>query len=718
MQMKIKKWCFKIILATMTTILLLPSIAGMTDVLATGTDTIQDWKQYYQRDQNEKIPMPISGATQRGLQFNRPVYQNDHAHSDGAATNSNFSTYINTLITSNGPVNSKQETAASYIVPATTTSPIKSRYPYPLMQTDYSVIDSYLIDQTGTGHSYSYVNKDKPQLNTTTYIAPIPIPFSTEPHLNKDAIVPLTTQAARDNFKTTLENYNIDWNKNGILTMKIDYSMAFKNATQIGFRDKIKNSGLGFNVYFRLPDSYTTSTFNKAIVPGTYYYDYVPPSTQYGDFDETSGSYFKFKVGLSRYNLVFGSVSKKDRGFVLTGDAYNGLTSFQPIDDHFLKFSLTPSNQVDGMTPFDILLKDNGFSDWFSKFPSLMAADVPTELGVRLDMNKLTANGDAFDKTPNKVLTSGRRLPAIAPSQLDQSTFDSTKLGDNLNTPMSPFNATYFMGSEVQDTSIAGKYAYYPVISKITSNYVQPKGAIEGSPDNHTSLITGITGQQSTVHNAGTRTWDGIDVGKNTMPPDYTNKWGTDQYNPNNMDPNGGNALPTWNQYISLYDSKGEYNTQDDKNEPVNTARGLITKNLQGPNALDRKITINSDTDLTKMDMMRFYRSVNYFSKQDTTAATLNDVNWAYKDDVLQKPTQDLAKLNAALKPGGDAKTVFYFGTDQYGNIMSPAKLMINRSKYTLPKITGKTTLSVVGGDKAHQNQTDLKDITVNSVIE
>ena len=84
----------------------------------------------------------------------------------------------------------------------------------------------------------------------------------------------------------------------------------------------------------------------------------------------------------------------------------------------------------------------------------------------------------------------------------------------------------------------------------------------------------------------------------------------------------------------------------------------------------------------------------------------------------MQKPTQDLAKLNAALKPGGDAKTVFYFGTDQYGNIMSPAKLMINRSKYTLPKITGKTTLSVVGGDKAHQNQTDLKDITVNSVIE
>ncbi len=49
---------------------------------------------------------------------------------------------------------------------------------------------------------------------------------------------------------------------------------------------------------------------------------------------------------------------------------------------------------------------------------------------------------------------------------------------------------------------------------------------------------------------------------------------------------------------------------------------------------------------------------------------------------------------------------------------MSPAKLTINRSKYTLPKITGKTTLSVVGGDTAHQNQTDLKDITVNSVIE
>lgn len=678
MQMKNKKWLFKIIVAIMTIVILLPSIAEIKDVYAVGEETIQDWSQYWTRNKDNEVPMPISGATPRGLQFNRPVYPNDVTKSDGYQAGTGFTTYVQTLISKNTVSNIENSRSGANAIPAVKpNTDLISKYPYPLMHVNY-------VQDGQNGNTQFSVTNPTLANNGATSLA-----FN-----SKDVILPLDTQAKRDTFKNTIDNYNIDWNKNGYLYLTLDYSMLFSNAEAPGFKNNVDNNGLAFNIYFRLPDAYTSQRFNEAIVPGVYHSS-ISNVVDIGELSEGSGSYFKFQVADSSFSPFL--MSKTNRGFSVTGEAVNGLHSFQPVDDHFLKFSISPANQKDGMKPFDNLLNTNGYGQLFNQFSKLLASDVPTELGVKLDMNKLTADGDNFDRA-DKALTKGRRFPAVLPK---------VSQGTASNIPMSPFNATYFMATQVQGTQLNGKYAYFPISTNLTPLYYSPTNAIKASTDNHVSLITGVSGTQSTVHKAAIT---------NTSDPA---NWSTDQFNGLNMDYKNGNSLSTWNQYISLYDSEGKHNTNDLDDEMVNMAntstdaKQLTSKNLQGPNPLDRSITLNANEHLNDFDPMRYYRSVNYFTKQQTTAATKPNIGWAVVDD-NNKPSKDLAVAN--LVAGGKAKIIYYYGTDENGNIMSPAKLTINRISYDLPKISGKTTLSLTG-DSAQQNKTELTGVTAGSEI-
>ena len=327
-------------------------------------------------------------------------------------------------------------------------------------------------------------------------------------------------------------------------------------------------------------------------------------------------------------------------------------------------------------------------------FSKKMNQEIPIELFLRLNLNQMTEQGDSFDTAGESLLTKGRALPA----------WDNNSL----------FNTAVITG----DKGTLTNKGFFPTSNEISDKYkktnlpnndpTQPDhvDVISGASDSHEELITNITGQgDTTVHTA---TSNDSDPAKNIA------NWSKDQFNPNNIDITNGNAFPTWNQYISLYDTKGIHNTKADDGEKakvlVNGKQTVAKTTLPGSYSLDRTLTLNKDDKFIPMD---YYRSINYFTKEDTTAATKKNVTWALPARKAGAGADETKKNGEQVINPGETITVYYYGTDENGNVFSPAKLPVTKRKYNLPTIQGSSKLTF--NDQI--NTDTIKNVHQNYII-
>lgn len=625
-----------------------------------------DWPQLYQRDKNGEVPFPISGATRAGglgQSYNRPVYQTDPTNNDGFAgdpVNPGFGTYINTVAITGTP-----STGALF---------------------------SMIPQVSGSGDNVGDVKWPYPMLVL-------------EYKKNNQVLKRLTETSQKQAFLNNRNNATIDYYKDGQLNFTFDYSIKVPITGSMdefvnSVRGSMKKTGMAFSLYFKLPDGYqngkdTTNIRNSLV---------------------GNDSYFKLKFNESSY--TYNSIYDYSEAiFTLNTGNSKALTA---VDDHFLKFSMTPSTFLnldggrnDSGTMENFFMKNTApfnsggsvLMDKYKFFQRKMNAGFPIELFLRLNMNTMTANGDAFDTSNEQKLTKGRALPA----------WDNNSL----------FNAAVLTGNKVTMTD----KGFYPTLDEISDKFKtatltdkttgETFDAISGASDSHEELITNIVGQgDTTVHKKG--------IARDSAEAKNVANWSKDQYNPDNIDVNGGNAFPTWNQYISLYDQKDVHNTQKDTAEKVKKISGAdttIAKNtLPGEYELNREVTINANENFVPMD---YYRSVNYFTKVDTTDVTKANVSWTIGSGTdgttgLKGPGTNSADLTDAVIPKGETRTFWYYGTDENGNVFSPAKLTVNRLNYDVPKVTGlsKLTLEPQSGETATQKDTTkIVDATTGDII-
>lgn len=85
------------------------------------------------------------------------------------------------------------------------------------------------------------------------------------------------------------------------------------------------------------------------------------------------------------------------------------------------------------------------------------------------------------------------------------------------------------------------------------------------------------------------------------------------------------NQIPTWREYISLWDNKDKFNTVLSANQEV-TGEAY---ELPGKSIFDRTLNVNllKDGDYNQFEANRFDRIVDYYTHQNVTAGGVNDIS-------------------------------------------------------------------------------------------
>lgn len=210
--------------------------------------------------------------------------------------------------------------------------------------------------------------------------------------------------------------------------------------------------------------------------------------------------------------------------------------------------------------------------------PGFNAGNIPIVFDITVDVAKMTASGDKYDTSPNKVLTKGKLQPS------------TTKLAD--------FSVDFYD----------------------SNNVVQD------------------------------RVWPGISPGGRFYP-----KLTNGALNPTTYAKTSTFKLPTWNSYISPWDTTNKYNSFADTTEYVDN------NNLNLPGTTNNRILTMglSEGSFAQQPTNRFNRVVNFFTgKNETTGATL-----------AHTPTQTLG-LNQQTN-------ILYTGKDAGGTALSPVTLKV-----------------------------------------
>lgn len=212
--------------------------------------------------------------------------------------------------------------------------------------------------------------------------------------------------------------------------------------------------------------------------------------------------------------------------------------------------------------------------------PGFNAGNIPIVFDITVDVAKMTASGDKYDISPNKVLTKGKLQPS------------TTKLAD--------FSVDFYDSNNV-------------VQDRMFNSIIAPAGG--------------------------------------RFYPKLTNG----ALNPAAYAKTSAFQLPTWNSYISPWDTTNKYNSFADKTEYVDS------NNLNLPGTTNnRTLTMGlSEGSFAQQPTNRFNRVVNFFTgKNETTGATLTHT-----------PTQTLG-LNQQT-------SILYTGKDAGGTALSPVTLKV-----------------------------------------
>lgn len=669
--------------------ILMPAFISSGVVLADSEQA--EWSHYAQRQPDGTVEMPISGATQlpnddgtttQGQSFNKAVYPNNTADVEGFDPLTGMGTYLKTLFPTIDQYNGASKgSVGAYLTPTEQygkgngiggggSDSVYSRYRFPLLELNYNQSEF-----STNNPSITFTNKDSK-------------PVSGLQRLNSAQI---------SSFLNNVTNATVDYNKNG--TLNLIYTYAVKvNANDIGaLLSDIQKYGLGFNAFIRVPDGYTSKSIEDAI-----------------DSSKTN----QLNIMPTQSNVKGQGTFDDSLPFVVNNNALNGYKKLQGIDDHYLKFSIGSGNDENYKSIMKDFLdknKSGTITEWFRGllFLYLIKNDLPIKLELNLNVDTMAKNGDAFDPSNDMLLTKGRKLPSVRTTAMDGVTKNDSK--SQINVAF--LDSTQTSISKVWD----GGYLMFPNTYSDYGNLITNNGVITdrymgkyAALDNHLSLITNISGKQSTVHTAGIYSSSSQEKRENGAA------WSKDQWNDANVDDQGGNAFSTWNQYISLYDNDGTFNTKTEDKNPVYMEAdklGKTTKTLPGSYDLDRSITLNAD-DTTSLGAAgatfnakdRFFRSVGYYDKQNTTAQTKANVATAYQID-----GGSIVKADDVPVPDkGHKVTVWYYGTDERGNIFSPAKLTISRKTYNVPTVTG---TSAIKTSEMSDYVTEIKDANPDSII-
>ncbi|ANZ98616.1 hypothetical protein BFC22_00230 [Carnobacterium divergens] len=142
----------------------------------------------------------------------------------------------------------------------------------------------------------------------------------------------------------------------------------------------------------------------------------------------------------------------------------------------------------------------------------------------------------------------------------------------------------------------------------ITKNKELTKGKLSPSEDRKDKVTMHVLDQDSLI--AGT---EGMgDISKALVKP------GREHDNPQTS-----NGVDTWDSYLSIWDTKKIYNTNNSEENEIPDENGA----LPGDSLFNRDLVVNKGEDFNKFDTNRFNRVINYFTKQDVTSGSVGDVN-------------------------------------------------------------------------------------------
>ncbi|MDW5523905.1 immunoglobulin-like domain-containing protein, partial [Carnobacterium maltaromaticum] len=116
--------------------------------------------------------------------------------------------------------------------------------------------------------------------------------------------------------------------------------------------------------------------------------------------------------------------------------------------------------------------------------------------------------------------------------------------------------------------------------------------------------------------------------------------------------PQVSNNVPTWDSYLSIWDTEEVYNTNNLEETEVAGQLGA----LPGDSLFNRDLVVNKGDDFNSFNPNRFNRVINYFTKEDVTKGSIGDVNSV---SISHLPTK---------VPNDVSTPVTYTGTVSYYN--------------------------------------------------
>ncbi|MHA3066626.1 hypothetical protein [Lacticaseibacillus saniviri] len=647
---------------------------------------------------NDDGTVPILKTTDDGMTFNRPVYPNNAADNDAGGK------FTNTMVAPNTiqPAASfqKDDNFGIFLKDYTSNAGLSQLNKRPMMNLSYT----YLKGSPQISKS-SYFNTTKMANQGNATIEPNFSQVNTNQrtnYLNDRSLAAIDFNAA-DNASIVLQFfYSVSVNLRDIKT-------GFLGIIDVGdaanFLNEVKtqvNSGLGYIAYVRVPDGYSAPN--------------IVTTAQKGNGGKNN-RLFLSPIESTNSNSNNGSFKNLNNGQGFNATSSNGSrSSLQAVDTHTLRFSTSSGTSTAYQSLINQFITDNLGGFLYTNalnFVALMRQDLPIQLQMGLAMTDLTANGDYYDVSPNKILTKNRKLPAVN----KMTTINADFLPSDMTFADKTNQTTYYPTASQSDIDTFNANNSTTLLKRygplVMDNYLNGTGFTNNAHSLFKNI--GLLDNSTTITNSQDST------GKASST--YS---ASQEFNNDYMNPNGGNSIYTWNQYISLHAKNSKYNT----NTSENATNGEIayapgsstadTTNLPGNNALDRTVTIGANDTFNPMD---FYRSVNYFTKADTTADTIKNVTWAVNNgSSYTGPGATVADKSNPGKFGADpakgtTKTIYYYGFDQDGIPFSPAKLTVKRSNYDVTASstvrqqgaaasTGKTSLDVYSGNTVTERNT------------